>query len=669
MTTNGIGNPRHYVFDLETVPIDKTDRRRLPSTIHCIVVGDVWSGAVQEFGPGDIDRAVVLLHEADRLIGHDIARFDLPVLEQNYGEKWAWGGEIFDTHSVSRMVYASNIKERSHAFRAKAGKDEAAREARLPAKLINAHKLEAWGYRLGIPKQHADVELSFFEHWSAELQERCVSDVKINMALYQHLLRRSADPEPGWPVCSLSSMLCESRVAYIVGQQERNGVGFDRAGAGALLGVLQEERSGLEQRLRSSVPKWLAPSGPPVSPKRDRVMRKGLPWPVHYSVGAEYQPIERIEFQPSSAQQRWLVLEGREQRRLRLRKQDPVHGPAGYGWRATEFTGCGQAITDEETLVGLPYPIIPDLLQYMTVSKRLGQLSDGRQAWLQHENHGRIHGGVLPTGTRTGRAAHFSPNLGQVPKCSSPYGPECRALFRPTRPGWVQVGVDAQGLELRMLAHRLYPYDNGAFAKVVLEGDPHTLWMQGTGILIRDNQKTWTYAFLYGAGNEKLGSIILADWRQAFAKGLTDKPAPAQHYAEQLGKRSRAKLLQHFGALERLLEECRVNSTRGWFSALDGRVLASPSQHGALNDLLQSDGAIVVKHAMPIWHRRILGVGKHWAPMLWVHDEWQAEAEPSIAERVGQIMCEAIREAGERLGVKCRMDGEYKVGRNWRETH
>jgi DNA polymerase I len=657
---------KHWVFDIETTPIDTTDRRKLPRTIHCIVIADVHTGEVIEFGPGEIELGIKALRLAQRLIGHDIARFDIPVLEQ-YSASWDWQGEIFDTHSVSRLVYASNMEERSWAYRRKEGGTEEQQEARLPKRLVDKHKLEAWGYRLGIPKQHADVELSFFERWSPELQERCVSDVRINLALYQYLLTRSADHRKGWPLCSEASMLNESRVAYIVGQQERNGVGFDRAGAGALLGVLQAERQELEGKLQSAVESWLAPAGPPVNPKRSRVMRKGLRWPVHYEAGAEYQPIERVFFSASSAQQRWLVLEGRAERQRRLMKPFPVYGPIGYGWRADEFTNHGQAITDEETLAGLPYPIIPDLLAYMTVCKRLGQLSDGNQAWLKHEVSGRIHGGVLPTGTRTSRAAHFRPNLGQVPKCSSPYGPECRALFKPTRPGWLQVGVDAQGLELRMLAHRLFPYDKGVFAKAILEGgDVHSLWMQGTGIRIRDNQKTWTYAFLYGAGDKKLGEIILEDKRMSGAE-------PPTKSAQQLGSDSRKKFLRHFKALDHLLEECYANQQRGWFPALDGRVLACPSEHGALNDLLQSDGAILVKHAMPRWHQELcLSVGKpgeNWAPMLWVHDEHQLEAKPEIGPYCGTVVSEAITWAGEKLGLNCRMDGAYKVGRNWSETH
>jgi len=662
------------VFDIETTPVNKEDPRSLPDTIHCIVVADVETEQMWQYGPGSadggVDEGVRHLQCASRLIGQDIARFDIPVLEHIYKDRWTWDGEIFDTHAVSRLVYASNMVPRSIAFHRSAGRDEAAREALMPKALFHKHNLEAWGYRLEIPKRYADADVSFYERWSPELQERCYWDVQLTGRLYEHLLTKAAESD--WEVCSLQSMLTESRCAYIIGQQERNGVGFDAAAAGELFAELSAERERLEKRLREAVPAWIWPKGRPKTPKRSCVRRKNLPWPVTYTIGAEYQPIQVVEFQPSSPQQRWLVLEGREARAERLH-QESAPGPVGYGWRASDFTDEGQARTDEETLTDLPFPIIPDLLRYLTVAKRLGQLSDGKNAWLKCETQGRIHGAVHITGTRTSRASHFKPNLGQVPKVTSLYGTDCRRLFTPTRHDWVQVGIDAKGLELRMLAHRLARYDGGAFIETVLAGDPHLLWMGSTGIVIRDNQKTWTYAFLYGAGNEKLGLIILADWRDAYQKGLKSEPAPGLEYAEELGKDSKKRLLRHFRALDRLLEACAEAHARGWIRGLDGRILACPSEHGALNDLLQSDGTILVKHAMPIWHRRatreIGPHGRRWAQMLWVHDEHQFESTREVAEPLGGIVCDAITEAGLSLGVRCRMDGQLSVGKNWAETH
>lgn len=639
------------VFDIETTPIPP-DRRAFPSTIHCIIAQDVGTGEVIEAGPDEINAMVHYLARADRLIGHDIARFDLPVLEHHYAG-FHFDGEIYDTHAVSRLVYASNLYERSIEFQRGAGRDPEARERRLPTKLLDAHKLEAWGYRLGIAKEHAHVDLSFFLQWSKELQDRCRSDVAINARLYEHLQTKAA--ARGWDRCSEESLLNESQVAYIVGKMERNGVGFDRAGAVALYAQLAEEREKLGAELRAWVTPWYVPDGKVLEPKRSMVRRKDRAWPVYVEAGAEYQKVKRVEFNAGSPQHVAKVLQ------------------RDYGWEPKDWLESGHPQTSEAILAGLDYPIIPKLLRYTVVDTRLGQIADGQQAWLKLEHDGRIHGICKPTGTRTSRAAHSRPNLAQVPKVGKPHGAECRALFHPTRPGWVQVGVDAQGLELRMLGHRLAYFDGGAFAKLVLEGDPHTEWMKGTGLFIRDNQKTYSYALLYGAGNEKLGSIVLRDWRMAYEQGLTSKPPPGPRHAEALGEASRSSLLRHFGALQYLLDRCREAKARGWLRGLDGRVLACKTEHGALNDLLQSDGAILVKWAMPLWWRameREFGPhGGRWALLLWVHDEWQFECEPAIAERMGQIACDAIHEAGELLAVRCRMDGSAKSGSNWKETH
>lgn len=638
------------VIDLETTPIPK-DRRKFPDTIHCIVTQDPNTGEVLEAGPGDIESMARLIQSADRLIGHDISRFDIPVLEHHF--PWfKYTGEIYDTHSASRLVFASNMYECSIAFQRHGAKTDEEREARIPTKLLDAHKLEAWGYRLKIPKQHADVDLSFFEHWSQELQDRCRSDVEINTALYHRLQRPAA---VDWPACSERSVLNESKVAYIVGIQERNGVGFDRHAATALYAQLIQARDEVGKALRAQVKPWLAPDGHSLIPKRAMVRRAKREWPEHVEEAAEYQRFKTVEFNPDSPLHIARVLQ------------------KDYGWIPKEFTPGGQPQTSEAILADLDYAIIPDLIKYITLGTRLGQLADGREAWLHHETEGRIHGAVKVTGTRTSRAAHFKPNLGQVPALKKPYGAECRALFHPTRVGWVQVGVDAKALELRMLGHRMAYFDGGEFAQVVLEGDPHTEWMEATGIFIRDNQKTLLYALLYGAQDERLGLTVIRDWRMAYETGLTQTPPPSAECAEELGRKVRSRLLRNFRALEKLIQNCHAASERGYIQGLDGRVLACKSKNGSLNDLLQSDGAILIKWAMTLWWEELCArfgrPGTLWAPMLWVHDEWQFECVPEIAEELGQIVCKAITQAGELLGVRCRMDGEFKVGNNWRSTH
>jgi DNA polymerase I-like protein with 3'-5' exonuclease and polymerase domains len=232
------------------------------------------------------------------------------------------------------------------------------------------------------------------------------------------------------------------------------------------------------------------------------------------------------------------------------------------------------------------------------------------------------------------------------------YGYECRACFGP-RPGWWQVGADASGLELRMLAHYMAQYDNGEYVKQVTEGDVHTYNQKAAGLDNRDQAKTFIYAFLYGAGDEKIGKIVKgtssdgADLKERFLKGL-----PA------------------LGKLKDDIAEC---VQQGFIVGLDGRRIPIRSQHAALNTLLQSGGAIVMKTALVIRDdilRKKFVYGSDYADILNVHDEFQSEAKnKDIAEEIGSVSVASIRNAGVHLKLQCPLDGEHKIGKSWAECH
>ena len=162
---------------------------------------------------------------------------------------------------------------------------------------------------------------------------------------------------------------------------------------------------------------------------------------------------------------------------------------------------------DEAVLKGIDHPIAADLLSFLLVQKRLGQLAEGQQAWLKLQKNGVIHGRVNTNGAVTGRCTHSTPNVAQVPSVRADYGKECRELFT-VRKGYKLVGCDASGLELRMLAHYMAFYDRGEYAKIVTEGDVHTVNQKAAGLETRDQAKTMIYALLYGAGDHKMGEII-----------------------------------------------------------------------------------------------------------------------------------------------------------------
>jgi DNA polymerase I-like protein with 3'-5' exonuclease and polymerase domains len=331
-----------------------------------------------------------------------------------------------------------------------------------------------------------------------------------------------------------------------------------------------------------------------------------------------------------------------------------------YGWQPVEYTKkTGEPKIDDEILAALEYPEAQQLSHFMMLNKRVSQIAEGNEGWLKHvTDEGRIHGAVNTMGAVTRRMAHFKPNLGQVPAGYSPYGPECRELFGP-RYGWKQVGIDADGLEMACLGHFMQPFDNGAFITSFKEGnkkdgtDPHSRNAQSLD-RDRDTAKTFFYAYIYGAGNGKLGAIC--------GGGLG------------LGKAMRTKFEKGTPALGLLVDAVKSKArSHGYLMSLDKHPIPIRSLHSALNTLCQGAGAIIMKKALCILDSEIQNRG--YAPgadyefMVNVHDEWQIECRPEIADEIGKLGCEAITQAGEHFQFRCPLSGSYKVGNTWAETH
>jgi DNA polymerase I-like protein with 3'-5' exonuclease and polymerase domains len=286
------------------------------------------------------------------------------------------------------------------------------------------------------------------------------------------------------------------------------------------------------------------------------------------------------------------------------------------------------------------------LCDYLLITKRLGQVAEGNQAWLKLHRNGVIHGSVNTNGALSGRCTHQNPNVAQVPAVRAPYGEECRSCF--TAPeGKVLVGVDASGLELRCLAHYLHSWDKGAYAKEILEGDIHTANQQAAGLETRDQAKTFIYAFLYGAGDAKIGTIVGGNSAD--------------------GKRLKKAFMSKIPAIKRLLDAVSGSlERRPFLVGLDGRELPCRSQHSALNLLLQSAGAVIMKQALVEFVRL---ANKPYKLHANVHDEVQFSCDEEHAEELGRCFVNAIIKAGMVLKFRCRLDGEYNIGKNWAETH
>lgn len=554
-----------------------------------------------------VEDGLKRLMEADVIVGHNIIKFDIPAIQKVY--PWFQPkGLVIDTLVCSRLIWA-DLADRDFEDR------------KVPGKLTGSHGLEAWGYRLGVYKGEFG-KTTDWSFWSPEMQTYCEQDVVVTKALWDLILDNYPAPMALW---------IEHEFCKIIHLQEQHGYAFDEADAAKLYIDLVQRRQELAIELQRAFP--------PVE-KTEVFIPKVNNKTRGYVKGVPFTKRWMVDFNPSSRQ---MIGE-----RLQA-----------LGWQPQEFTPSGQPKIDETILQNLPYPQAKLLAEHFLVEKRIGQLAEGDQAWLKLVVKGRIHGSVNTNGAVTGRCTHSRPNVAQVPSVSSPYGDRCRALFRTTA-GWVLVGADLSGLELRCLAHFVAFYDGGAYGRIILEGDIHTVNQKAAGLPTRNDAKTFIYAFLYGAGDQKMGSIVAPN------------ASPATQ--RRIGKKLKAEFLRKTPALKKLREVVETAvKTRGFLYGLDGRKLHIRSEHSALNTLLQSAGALISKVAMILAYRELSTrgyvFGKHYAFVAHIHDEIQTEALPRIAEEVGRVVVEAMRGAGRFFNFKIEIDGEFKIGRNWKETH
>lgn len=590
------------IFDLESDGfLDELTK------IHVLSIYDCSTKKFLRFDQEKVPEGVKLLSQADEIIGHNIINFDIPALQKVYPD-FQPAGKVTDTLVWARLVF-SDIKDIDFKLFNK---------NRLPGKYIGKHSLEAYGWRLGILKDDFH-ETTDWQEWSQEMSDYCEQDVAVTLALYEKLKSKGVSEE---------ALELEHQVAHIIKRQVERGFYFDEDKAESLYVTLLKRKNELEESLKSLFPSWYEPNGKVFTPKRDN-SRYG------YKEGCPLTKIKLVEFNPSSRQHIYKCL---------IRK---------YGWKPQEFTNGGEPKVDDDILGSLPYPEAASLAEYLMIQKRLGQLAEGEKAWLKLVKDHRIHGEVITNGAVTGRMTHMNPNVAQVPAVRAPYGKDCRELFRAS-PDYTLVGCDASGLELRCLAHFMAPYDGGEYAKVILEGDIHTVNQEAAGLPTRDNAKTFIYAFLYGAGDEKIGQIVGGGKKE--------------------GKRLKSEFLKKTPALKNLKDAIeKAIKDRGYLKGLDGRHLHIRSAHSALNTLLQSAGALVMKKALVILDETLqaegLTPGEDYEFVLNCHDEFGIESLPKYAEMIGENAAESIREAGSYFKFRCPLDGEYKIGKNWAETH
>jgi len=312
------------------------------------------------------------------------------------------------------------------------------------------------------------------------------------------------------------------------------------------------------------------------------------------------------------------------------------------GWKPTKRTEKGQPIVDEGTLEEVDIPEAQLIVEYLMIQKRVAMID----SWIKHvdADTSRVHGGIITLGTITGRMAHRKPNMGQIPSVNKPYGQEIRSLWT-VDDGNVLVGTDLSGIELRCLAH--YMQDD-EWTEELLNGDIHQKNSDAAG-LTRPQAKTLQYAVLYGAGPTKVGSIVGGGAKE--------------------GNEILFRFYNNTPALSELMQKIAKVASKGYVPGLDGRRILVRFDHAALNSLLQGCAAIIAKQwaieAHKVFRERRIPVKQ----VAFVHDEIQIETPEEYGEEVGLIMEQSARVAGDVLAVRCPIDAESKIGKNWFDTH
>ena len=585
-------------FDIETDGLNATK-------VHCIcAMLDNDEPTVYNFIGGEANglfRKWLASENVDTLVGHNIIGFDIPVLRRITGMDWSFN--LRDTLVLSRLHNPS---------------------------LDGGHSLRSWGVRLG---NYKDDYQGGWEQYSHEMLEYCKQDVRVTKNLYQHLSNQDEE-----------AISIEHQTANIIKTQTDNGMILNEERAYELLAEMKEKVLDIEDEVHERfkpLPVWVELVHP-----KDKMKNKDGTISKRYQAqldkGAHFDDcrwgyFEYPEFNLGSRQQIAKYLQH-------------------FGWKPKKFTDKGSIIVDEKILKSVRIPEAQLIVDYLTITKRVAMV----KSWVEaiNEDTGRIHGNVNSCGAVTGRMTHSKPNCAQVPATkhdkktgevlwgfAGGYGADCRDLWTVPK-GYKLVGCDASGLELRMLAHYM---NDDKYTNEILTGDIHTANQKSAGLQTRDQAKTFIYAFLYGAGDAKIGEV---------------SNGGAKH-----GRMLKKNFLDNTPALKLLREKVTQSSEKGWVTGLDGRKLHIRSQHSALNTLLQSAGAVIMKKALVLLDTYATQYKIDYKFVLNVHDEFQCEVRKDQADFFGGLAVGAIVQAGKSFKLNCPLDGEYKVGETWQQTH
>lgn len=549
-------------------------------------------------------------------IGHNIISYDGPVLGHLCGFCWPYSNSV-DSLCLS---YLYN-----------------------PA-LNGGHSLEAYGHRLGYPKG----DYHDWSRYTPEMLEYCERDVLLTEKIYDALVKKMR-------AIGFSELSCsiEHKIRHIVDKQQQNGFWFNKVGAENLRNQLRERESSLALGIHKLFPPTLEEVGRYTRRKR----KDGGDYASYERHLSEYDSVVDHE-DGSYSTYNWTEFNiGSPKQRLERLLE--------LGFQPTAKTKKGNPKVDEDSLVAFSKecgrPEVEAMAEWLVCNGRANMID----TWLNYvQPDSRIHGRVMTCGATSRRMTHNSPNSANIPSehNGAQYGAECRALWGCTPGlGRILMGYDAKGLETAVLLDRIGRGAPRAFQKAVellLHGDVHQLNADDLSAslgfpVVRGGggAKTAMYSVVFGAYENRLGSIV--------------KKGP------DVGKIIKRVIYNNVPGLEEVTEWAQDNWKRnnGFIRNIDGGFVRCPTQHAALNYEIQPNGGILMKYTSILLDKRAEEKGIWHMKVADVHDEGQHELDHKDGDELGKLAVKCIEDAGEELGFKVKMTGDYKLGPNWSLTH
>lgn len=597
--------------------------------IFCIVCKDWDTGEITSFTEkDDFDGFTSYASTVDTWIGHNFIAYDLRVIRKVLKVRIR-PSKVYDTLLVSRLQQYS-------------------REG--------GHSLANWGRILNFPKKDPPE----FDEFTEDMLDYCINDVELTYKVANYLKRE------GKKYGSESAERVEHLSQHLLQNQQDFGFALNVDQARQLLSKFTNEANRLELEIVSEIhprPKLLRLVEPRYT-KKGELSKVGLK-----SFGEDYEavagPFGLIEFEDFNV----------GSPKQKVERLNPWWSPVvrTKGYRKLNDKLRNGEITQEEfdTKQATMWKLCEENFETISPDAPKSLRKLGEQAmytarmkevegWFDAlGDDDRVHGEVFSIGAITHRMSHNTPNTANIPSTDSPYGAECRACFTVGDPvNYRLLGCDAAGIQLRILAHYMNDPD---YTDLVVNGDVHTKNLEVMGIdkgewsddrqqwSARATAKTFIYAWLLGAGDEKVGLICGSD--AAF------------------GRRVKTRFLEGLPALAKLKERAARAARSGRLVGLDGRKIELKSAHFALSCYLQGAESVIMKTAMIDWHNKVHRMGLDARQVAVVHDEFQVEVHKDHAEQVGEIIKKSIIDAGKRYEMNCPLDADYRIGLNWLDTH